>query len=450
MPFTLEGVCAPFIPIINSSPRVQLLMVNKIVQIHDTVCRRKQLLPHRHLHPRRLIRRSRSLRARALAAISSSNATMAEESRRRSGSGGSGNGSDNEDNEKTPLLQNMVAGVPPVFSGLNKELDQLVEQPQLGSKTSFPLPRFAFARKDESGVRRPQAIAHRGYKAEFPENTMSAFRGAVDVGAEAIETDVHLSKDGVVVLSHDKDLKRCFGREENIIDCDYEFLSTLRTLQQPHEHLPRLADLLAYLAQPELEDIWLLLDIKLDNDADEVMQRIASTIGSVAPLPSRPWQERIVLGCWAAKYLPLCYRYLPGFSISHIGFSTLYASYFFAVSHVSFNMLQGTLMTPWGRAFIRKAQRDQRPVFAWTVNDDRHMRWDIRHGLDGVITDDPKRFLELRQAWNPGTKDGDGFGVKMWLQVAWIQILVLVFGTSFYRKYGLNVGKELVQVRDTK
>lgn len=48
----------------------------------------------------------------------------------------------------------------------------------------------------------PQTIAHRGYKAKFPENTMGAFRGAVEVGADAIETDIHLSKDDVVVLSH--------------------------------------------------------------------------------------------------------------------------------------------------------------------------------------------------------------------------------------------------------
>jgi len=50
--------------------------------------------------------------------------------------------------------------------------------------------------------KKPQAIAHRGYKAAHPENTMGAFIGAIDVGAHAIETDVHLSKDGVVVLSH--------------------------------------------------------------------------------------------------------------------------------------------------------------------------------------------------------------------------------------------------------
>lgn len=48
----------------------------------------------------------------------------------------------------------------------------------------------------------PQAIAHRGYKAKYPENTLAAFKGAVDIGAHALETDVHLSRDDVVVLSH--------------------------------------------------------------------------------------------------------------------------------------------------------------------------------------------------------------------------------------------------------
>ena len=48
----------------------------------------------------------------------------------------------------------------------------------------------------------PQAIAHRGYKAQHPENTMGAFRGAVKAKAHAMETDIHLTKDDVVVLSH--------------------------------------------------------------------------------------------------------------------------------------------------------------------------------------------------------------------------------------------------------
>ncbi len=48
----------------------------------------------------------------------------------------------------------------------------------------------------------PQAIAHRGFSAAYPENTMEAFRGAFAAGAHAIETDVHLSRDKVLVPSH--------------------------------------------------------------------------------------------------------------------------------------------------------------------------------------------------------------------------------------------------------
>lgn len=66
-----------------------------------------------------------------------------------------------------------------------------------GGGGSVPLAKWTFNR---DGI--PQAVAHRGYKASYPENTMGAFRGAVEVGARAIETDVHLSKDGVVVISH--------------------------------------------------------------------------------------------------------------------------------------------------------------------------------------------------------------------------------------------------------
>lgn len=92
---------------------------------------------------------------------------------------------------------------------------------------------------------------------------MGAFKGAVEVGAHALETDVHLSKDGVVVLSHDATLKRCFGLQDKIIDCEWNFLETLYTLKEPGEKMPRLKDLLEYLATPGLENIWVLLDLKV-------------------------------------------------------------------------------------------------------------------------------------------------------------------------------------------
>lgn len=97
----------------------------------------------------------------------------------------------------------------------------------------------------------------------FPENSMEAFRGALASGAVALETDVHLTKDKVVVLSHDPTLKRCFGRPDKIANCEWSFLETLRTKKDPNVSMARLTDLLEFLSEPGREHVWVLLDIKV-------------------------------------------------------------------------------------------------------------------------------------------------------------------------------------------
>ena len=64
-------------------------------------------------------------------------------------------------------------------------------------------------------------IAHRGLHNEFyPENTEGAFLNAISHGY-AIETDVQMTKDGVLVIHHDDDLKRSLNIEKNIRDLNY-------------------------------------------------------------------------------------------------------------------------------------------------------------------------------------------------------------------------------------
>ncbi|MCJ1485274.1 hypothetical protein MMC06_005448 [Schaereria dolodes] len=161
-----------------------------------------------------------------------------------------------------PIYEKMM---PPSVSqtSFDATANESPDTPLLEMDVGFSLPSWTFARREKTGQQLPQTIAHRGYKAEYPENTMGAFRGAVKVGAHAIETDIHLSKDGEVVISHDATLKRCFGKTERIIDCSWDYLSEQRTLREPHEPMPRLKDVLEYLASPSLEEIWLLLDIKV-------------------------------------------------------------------------------------------------------------------------------------------------------------------------------------------
>lgn len=82
--------------------------------------------------------------------------------------------------------------------------------------------------------------------------------------------------------------------------------------------MPRLRDLLEYLATPGLEDIWVLLDVKiplpslkealigdkiiqtkLDKKVDDLFRMIAATLADVKP--SRLWNQRVVVGCWAVR-----------------------------------------------------------------------------------------------------------------------------------------------------
>ena len=109
----------------------------------------------------------------------------------------------------------------------------------------------------------PRAIGHRGFKAAAPENTIAAFKAATEAGAEALETDLHLTRDGVVVLCHDETLQRCYGNKARVRDLDWAEISKLRTLRAPHQPMPRLIDLLEYLNQPGLERMQLMLDIKV-------------------------------------------------------------------------------------------------------------------------------------------------------------------------------------------
>lgn len=230
---------------------------------------------------------------------------------------------------------------------------------------------------------------------------MSAFRAAVSAGAHAIETDLQITKDEVVVLSHDADLKRCFGEDIKIADKTWEEIKDLRTIQIPHERMPRLEDLLQYLAEEGRENIWVFLDIKLSNDADTVMRLIASTLASNPSQASAPWNNRVVLGLWAAKYLAPAQQYLPGFPMMHIAFSAIYARQFFDFANVGFNIMFYALIMPGGKRFLRDAQDIyNRKVLSWTINGEDRMKWCIRRNLDGVVTDEVEKYLDLAERFD--------------------------------------------------
>ena len=67
-------------------------------------------------------------------------------------------------------------------------------------------------------------FAHRGFSGKYPENTMLAFEKAVEIGVDGIEMDVHLTKDNVLVIIHDEDIRRTCDGEGLVRDMTYDEL----------------------------------------------------------------------------------------------------------------------------------------------------------------------------------------------------------------------------------
>ena len=103
-------------------------------------------------------------------------------------------------------------------------------------------------------------VAHRGASAKAPENTLAAFQEAWHQGADAIEGDFRLTKDGKIVTMHDATTKRTTGRNLVVADTDW---ATLKTLEAGSwkgknwhgEKIPLLSDVLA--AMPKGKEIFI-------------------------------------------------------------------------------------------------------------------------------------------------------------------------------------------------
>jgi len=274
---------------------------------------------------------------------------------------------------------------------------------------------------------------------------MSAFRAAINAGAHAVETDLHITKDEVVVLSHDANLKRCFGEDVKIANKTWEEIQDLRTIQKPHERMPRLADLLQYLAEEGREHVWVFLDIKLGNDADDIMRLVASTLSSNPPQASATWNERVVLGLWGAKYLSPAQQHLPGFPMMHIAFSATYARQFLAVANVGFSIMFYALLMPGGKQFLRDAQHvHKRKVLSWTINGEDHMKWCIRRGLDGVVTDEVEKYLDVAERFDEHREKEPYLPVQLkvlWAafkSFVWVKVLLLLYNGKM--RFGISDG----------
>lgn len=142
-------------------------------------------------------------------------------------------------------------------------------------------------------TKQPLIIAHRGASAVAPENTLAAFARALDDGADGIEFDVQLARDGVPVIIHDSDLRRTANRTGGVADIAAAELGSIDAgswfnrkypkLAQPayeKECVPTLAQVFRLITSSARKDCLCYVELKIDKPG----RRYATLAQAVADL----------------------------------------------------------------------------------------------------------------------------------------------------------------------
>ena len=228
----------------------------------------------------------------------------------------------------------------------------------------------------------PLVIAHRGLALDYPENTLPAFQAGVDAGADILETDVHLSLDGQVIIAHDPTLHRVAGRPGAVSDFTASQLAevdlgggvgfpTLVNLLEALPHARLNIDLKTPDVVPAFVDV-----IRQMNAQDRVLVASfddATRARAVSELPG--------VATSAARR-----HFLPGLAWAALGAQGALNNVFRGIDAIQTpSRYLGVPITT--KRFIAQLRAIGKQVHVWTINDEADMRDLLDRGATGIVTD---------------------------------------------------------------
>jgi glycerophosphoryl diester phosphodiesterase len=256
----------------------------------------------------------------------------------------------------------------------------------------------------------PLAFAHRGGTEEAPENSLAAFAAAVEVGFTYLETDVHLTADGVVVAAHDEHLDRVSDSSGEIASLTWREVSRARL--GGTEPIPTFEELLEafpdqrFNIDPKSDAVVdPLLDALVRFDAvDRVcigafsqtrLQRIRDRLGTAVCTSAGPRETARAMALARLGALGSSRRKVKG-PRSGPDFGCLQIP----LRHKGVPVLTSGLIAWAHSAHVQ--------VHVWTVDDDSEMHRLLDMGVDGIMTDRPsvlRRVLVEREEWQHAQGD---------------------------------------------
>lgn len=249
-------------------------------------------------------------------------------------------------------------------------------------------------------------VAHRGGAGLAPENTLAAFSAGIAQKADAIELDIHLSKDGRIMVIHDSLLLRTTGQEGAVKDYTYEELQQFNAAANYNgeksygfQSIPALEDVLDLAATAELPELNFQIEIKLQADGTRY-QEIEKKLVHI--LQERGLVSRTVIISFDAQTLHTIKNLEPelscGFLISKAFMEAIGAggpegvakeilSQGFEMVGIKYLYLTDTLYT-----VLRSYDLD---MGVWVVNEPDMMRHFIHMGVDFITTDRPDILAQV-------------------------------------------------------
>ena len=260
-------------------------------------------------------------------------------------------------------------------------------------------------RRGATGGGWPVNLAHRGASALAPENTLEAFRTAVEAGAGGLELDVHLTSDGQVVVIHDETVDRTTGGTGAVSDMTLE---ELRALDAGHNFSPECGSDHPYRG----------LGLRIST-LDEVLRAFPVVVVNIDMKADRPGVEAAVLGVLreadaGGRALVVSsrraavgrFRRISGGSVS-TGASRWETGVFYVLSRLRLERLlrpaYDALQVPIrhrgvqlvSRRFLEAAHASGVRVDVWTINEADEMHRLLDLGVDVIMTDRPGLLAEV-------------------------------------------------------
>ncbi len=246
-----------------------------------------------------------------------------------------------------------------------------------------------------------QIVAHRGASFDAPENTLSAFTLGFQQGADGVELDIYLTRDGRIAVLHDPDTLRISGVSNRVAQTTFEELRKLEagrwgkwTNQAFSEKIPVLEEVLPLIPQGKR----LFIEIKC---GPEVLPRLAQALKRAGKKP----EQTVLIGfkyetmreakarfprlecCWLAsgnkkKEFPPVEELIQKAKAAGLDGLDLEAGF------------------PIDSAFVGKVHAAGLKLYTWTVDDPAVARKEVAAGVDGITTNRPEW---LRQQLRNGT-----------------------------------------------